>query len=93
MNQQLHRSLGDLRQNRNKTKPLSPDLTGKITLQLNTLSWITHAMEASNSDTVTANLAGWLQGEGDHKWITVELSPLYTSKISRPETTLVKWLS
>ena len=90
---QRSRSLGDLRANQNKTKSKSPDLVGRITLQLNTLSWIIHAMEESNSSTVTACLAGWLNGEGENKFITVELSPLYIQKTNRPETSLAKWLT
>ena|SRR5258707_15613100 len=86
-------SLGDLRQNQNKTKSNSPDLTGKITLQLDTLSWIIHTMEDSNSSTVTCCLAGWLNGEGNNKFITVELSPLYVQKINRPGASLAKLLT
>jgi hypothetical protein len=78
-NQQFHRSLGDLRENK-KTKPNSPDLTGRIRLKLHTISWIIEQMEQSNTDEVTCCLAGWLNGEGDSKFITVELSPLYVKR-------------
>jgi hypothetical protein len=91
-NQQFHRSLGDLRES-TKTKPNSPDLTGRIRLKLHTISWIIEQMEHCNSDEVTCNLAGWLNGEGNSKFITVELSPLYLQKINRPDTSLAKWLT
>ena len=90
--QKFHRSLGDLRENQ-KTKPNSPDLVGRITLKLHTISWIIEQMEQSNTDEVTCNLAGWLNGEGNNKFITVELSPLYVQKINRPDTSLAKWLT
>jgi hypothetical protein len=74
----MNRSLGQLRP-ATKTKPRSPDYTGRIRIRFDTLATLQqHHRERGGID-VVANIAGW-HYDGDY--ITIELSPLYLSRQS-----------
>jgi hypothetical protein len=99
------KSLGDLRM-APKTKPNSPDMKGKLRLQLHTLKTFIKQMEeqmeerrdddeTDEPETVelVCNLAGWFNGTGNSKFLTVELSPLFVSKRAVSETKSIgAWL-
>jgi len=71
------RSLGDLRENTNKTKPKSPDLLGKIRLEQVTIQTIANQ---TGGDGVTCNLAGWLNEDETGRYITIELQPRFSQR-------------
>ena len=71
------KSLGVLRR-ASKTKPRSPDFTGKIALQRHTMEMIFKQFNKTKGDEIQANIAGWANSIGQS--ITVELSPLYLPK-------------
>jgi hypothetical protein len=74
-NFQRKRSLGTLRQNE-KTKPRSPDATGKLYFQRHTLTEIYRQLADSGDDEVICNLAGWRNSDQHGSYLTVEISPL-----------------
>jgi hypothetical protein len=71
------RSLGALRKNK-KTKPQSPDATGKFHFQRHTLREICRQLTDDN-DEVICNLAGWRNSDQHGSYLTVEISPLFVS--------------
>lgn len=80
-----NRSLGLLRKNR-KTKPRSPDLTGKITLRIETLKNIAEVFQRTHGDTVECQLAAWgnIDKHGE-QYLTVQFSPPYVRQQREPE--------
>ena len=77
------KSLGSLFPSK-KSKPRSPDMTGKLRILKETLREIinTHRKE----DLVfEVNIAGWFNDDRGQKYITVELSPLYRHGGQRSE--------
>ena len=70
------KSLGKLRK-ANKTKPRSPDVTGKLTLQRHTLTAIVKDLEETGGVEVICNIAGWLNHDQLGRYLTVEVSPRY----------------
>ena len=77
------KSLGSLFPSK-KSKPRSPDMTGKLRILKETLREIinTHRKE----DLVfEVNIAGWFNDDRGQKYITVELSPLYRHSGQRSE--------
>ena len=73
---QRKKSLGALRKNE-KTKPRSPDATGKLYFQRHTLTEIYRQLANSGDDEVICNLAGWRNNDQHGSYLTVELSPLF----------------
>jgi hypothetical protein len=70
------RSLGALRKNK-KTKPQSPDATGKFHFQRHTLREIYRQLTDSGDDEVICNLACWRNNAQQGPYLTVEISPLF----------------
>jgi hypothetical protein len=112
------RSLGDLRM-APKSKPNSPDMKGKLKLQLHTLKIFIEQMENQIKDEMdeqlddqmgelrdddetdesetthelVCNLAGWFNGTGSSKFLSVELSPLFVCKKTvRQPKSIGAWL-
>jgi hypothetical protein len=70
------RSLGELRK-ANKTKPRSPDVTGKLRLQRHTLRAIVSDFQDSGGEEVICNIAGWKNQDQRGSYLTVEISPRF----------------
>lgn len=70
------RSLGELRR-ANKTKPRSPDLTGKLRLQRHTLQAIIRDFKKADGEEVVCNIAGWMNQNQHGEYLTVEISPQF----------------
>jgi hypothetical protein len=70
------RSIGKLRPT-TRTKPKSPNLTGKLCLQRATMTEFAQEFRESGADQIDCNIAGWLNVDGAGKYITVEISPLF----------------
>jgi hypothetical protein len=70
------RSLGVLRPHQ-KTKPRSPDATGKVNFQRHTLRAICKQLAEAGSDEVVCNIAGWRNTDHQGAYITVEISPRF----------------
>ncbi len=70
------KSLGMLRKAQ-KTKPRSPNVTGKLTLQRHTLRAIVKDLEQNGGDEVICNIAGWVNHDQLGDYLTVELSPRF----------------
>lgn len=70
------RSLGELRK-ANKTKPRSPDVTGKLRLQRHTLQAIVRDFKEADGEEVVCNIAGWKNQDQHGSYLTVELSPRF----------------
>ncbi len=70
------KSLGVLRKAQ-KTKPQSPDVTGKLILQRHTLRAIVRDLEQTGGNEVTCNIAGWLNYGQNEQYLTVEISPRF----------------
>jgi hypothetical protein len=71
------RPLGALRKNK-KTKPRSPDATGKLHFQRHTLKEIYRQLGDGNSE-VICNIACWRNSDEDGAYLTVEISPQFLS--------------
>jgi hypothetical protein len=78
---QQKRSLGALRK-ANKTKPRSPDLTGQLRLQRHTATAIVEQFNHDNAQDVVCNIAGWRNQDQNGSYLTVQLSPHFTSRVS-----------
>lgn len=70
------RSIGKLRP-ATRTKPKSPNLTGKLSLQRATMNEFAREFRDSGSDEVDCNIAGWFNVDSNGKYITVEVSPVF----------------
>ena len=79
------RSIGKLRPAA-RTKPKSPNLTGKLSLQLTTMTEFAQEFRESGADQMDCNIAGWLNVDGSGKYITVEISPVF--KPTPPPSTI-----
>ncbi len=73
------RSLGNLRK-ATKTKPRSPDLTGRFTLQRHTAAAIVEQFSHDQVEEVVCNIAGWRNENHGGPYLTVELSPRFVSR-------------
>ena len=73
------RSLGALRK-ANKTKPKSPDLTGRFTLQRHTAAAIVDQFSHDDIEEVVCNIAGWKNQDYSGSYLTVELSPRFVAR-------------
>jgi hypothetical protein len=71
------RSLGKLRKNR-KTKPQSPDATGKLHFQRHTLREINDQL-TDGHDEVVCNVACWRNSDQHGPYLTVEISPQFVA--------------
>ena len=71
------RSLGALRKNK-KTKPQSPDATGKFHFQRHTLREIYDQL-TDGDDEVVCNVACWRNSDQYGAYLTVEISPKFVS--------------
>jgi hypothetical protein len=74
------RSLGALRK-AHKSKPKSPDLTGQLKLQRHTAAFIVEQFSSDQAQEVVCNIAGWRNQDHNGTYLTVELSPRFTSKM------------
>ena len=79
------RSIGKLRPT-TRTKPKSPNLTGKLCLQRTTMNELAQEFRASGAEQIDCNIAGWLNVDGSGKYITVEISPVF--KPTPPPTSI-----
>ena len=75
---QRKKSLGALRKNE-KTKPRSPDATGKLYFQRHTLTESYRQLADSGDDEVICNLAGWRNNDQRGSYLSEGLSPLFVS--------------
>ena len=73
------RSLGNLRK-ATKTKPRSPDLTGRFTLQRHTAAAIVEQFSHDHAEEVVCNIAGWRNQDYNGSYLTVELSPRFVAR-------------
>lgn len=75
---QIHqrKSLGALWKAK-KTKPRSPDVTGKLSLQRHTLAVIVQEIAKTGSEEVICNIAGWVNRNQHGEYLTVEISPRF----------------
>jgi hypothetical protein len=66
-----------------KTKPRSPDMTGKIKSLKKTLREIIDTHREEDGDVFEANLAVWLYNSDGGRYMTLELSPRFRSGAQR----------
>jgi hypothetical protein len=83
------KSLGTLSPSE-KTKPRSPDMTGKLKILKKTLREIINTHREGDGDAFEANVAVWLYNSDGERYMTLELSPRYRSGVQRSakETTV-----
>ena len=79
------RSLGKLRETRNRTKLNSPHLIGKLTLQRGFLVELGKAITETGATEIECQIAGWLSADHQGKYISVQLSAPY-KRPSAPQT-------
>jgi hypothetical protein len=72
------KSLGALRKHE-KTKPNSPDATGKFYFQRHTLAEICRQLDEVGGDEVSCNIAAWRNNDQRGPYLTVEVSPQFVS--------------
>jgi hypothetical protein len=68
------RSLGVLRKHV-KTKPRSPDATGKLHFQRHTLAEIYNQLDDAGADEIICNIAAWKNRDQRGRFLAVEVSP------------------
>jgi hypothetical protein len=74
-------SLGNLRPAK-KTKPKSPDCTGKLRLRREHLLIFLKQLEQSQGEAVPCNIAGW-KGNGAYgPYMTIEVSPRFEKQLA-----------
>ena len=78
MDNQIKRkkSLGALRKHQ-KTKPRSPDATGKLYFQRHTLAEICRQLKDGSGDEISCNIAAWRNNDRHGHYLTVDVSPEY----------------
>jgi hypothetical protein len=79
MNNSLHppcKSVGTLFP-ATKTKPKSPDMTGKIKIQRKLLEELLEQIRNNGADHIICNAAAWAYVDGNKRYMGVELSPYY----------------
>jgi hypothetical protein len=82
------RSLGALRK-ANKTKPKSPDLTGRFTLQRHTAAAIVEQFSHDHVEEVVCNIAGWKNEDHVGPYLTVELSPRLVARMPTDQENII----
>jgi hypothetical protein len=60
-----------------KTKPKSPDMTGKIKIQRKLLEELIEQIRINGAEYAICNIASWAYVEGKRRYMGVELSPFY----------------
>jgi hypothetical protein len=60
-----------------KTKPKSPDMTGKFKIRRELLEELIEQCRIDGADTIICNIASWAYVEGNKRYMSVELSPYY----------------
>jgi hypothetical protein len=76
------KSLGALRKHQ-KTKPNSPDATGKLYFQRHTLAEICRQLdEVGGDDEIACNIAAWRNNDQRGPYLTVEVSPQFVTMSS-----------
>jgi hypothetical protein len=76
------KSLGKLRESP-KTKPRSPDATGKFCLQRHTLVAIVKELDKTGGEGVICNIAGWKNQDQQGPYLTVEILPRFVPSEQR----------
>jgi hypothetical protein len=76
------KSLGNLFPSK-KTKPRSPDMTGKLKILRDTLEEIINTHQDEDVDVFEANIAGWFNILDGKTYMTLELSPHYRRSVQR----------
>lgn len=67
-----------------KTKPRSPDMTGRLTLHSHTLEELVRQYKDNGQEEVPCNIAAWKnRGKDGVRILTVESSPWFVSKRKR----------
>ena len=64
-----------------KTKPRSPDMTGKIKIQPHTLRELCELSHQCDKDGIDCPMAAWVNGEPGRQYFTIELSPPYRPRL------------
>ncbi len=78
------RSLGSLRKTE-KTKPRSPDFTGRLKLQRLTMDVFVKQFKETDVEQIECCLAGWRSIDSNGQaYLSVELSPKYPSRRQDP---------
>ena len=72
------KSLGALRKHQ-KTKPNSPDATGKLYFQRHTLAEICRWLDEVGGDEIACNIAAWRNNDQRGPYLTVEVSPQFVT--------------
>jgi hypothetical protein len=72
------KSLGALRKHQ-KTKPRSPDATGKLCLQRHTLTEISRQLDEMGGGEISCNIAAWRNNDQHGPYLTVEISPQFVA--------------
>jgi hypothetical protein len=78
------KSLGTLFPSK-KTKPRSPDMTGKLNILKDTLKEIINRHQEEDGEAFEVNMAGWFNNSGGKMYMTLELSPRFRSSVQRSE--------
>jgi hypothetical protein len=68
-----------------KTRPKSPDMTGKLNIVKDTLSEIINTHQEEDGEVCKVNMAGWFNNSDGKMYMTLELSPLYRPALQRSE--------
>jgi hypothetical protein len=71
-----------------KTKPRSPDMTGKMNILKATLKEIIKTHQEGDGDGFEVNMAGWFNKASGKMYMTLELSPRYRPAVQRSEKDL-----
>jgi hypothetical protein len=74
-------SLGSLRPAK-KTKPKSPDCTGKLHLKRDLLLILLKQLEQSQEEAVACNIAGWTGNGAYGPYMTIEISPRFEKRLA-----------
>jgi hypothetical protein len=68
-----------------KTKPRSPDMTGKLNILKETLKEIINTHQEEDGEVFEVNMAGWFNNSDGKMYMTLELSPRYRPAVQRSE--------
>ena len=77
------RSLGSLRKT-DKTKPRSPNFTGKLKLQRLTMEVFAKQFKETDAEEIDCCIAGWRNEDKNGPYLSVELSPKYVARRREP---------
>jgi hypothetical protein len=69
--------LGGALRKHQKTKPRSPDATGKLYFQRHTLAEICRQLKDGSGDEISCNIAAWRNNDRHGHYLTVDVSPEY----------------